>query len=256
MEIVIFLLFAFVFGLVMASFFGSLSFRLETDKKYLLKKRSFCPSCKHVLSYKDLIPLFSYLSVGGKCRYCKKKISFSYPISEITVGVLWVFFAYGLWSHPALWNNQLIILNVLLLLVLSFLTVIDIFYYILPHELNAVALVVLLIINNFDLSPFRLWGVIVAVGFFLLLWVITKFKGIGLGDVGLAVWMGYGLGLPVVILGLMLSFIYGAVFGVGLMIKNKKGMKQAVPFGPFLVFGFVTAWFWGEVILKWYVSNL
>ncbi len=141
-------------------------------------------------------------------------------------------------------------------MVLSFLTVIDIFYYILPHELNAVALVVLLIINNFDLSLFRLWGVVVAVGFFLLLWVITKFKGIGLGDVGLAVWMGYGLGLPVVILGLMLSFIYGAVFGVGLMIKNKKGMKQAVPFGPFLVFGFVTAWFWGEVILKWYVSNL
>lgn len=248
--------FAFIFGLVMASFFGSLSFRIETDKKYLLKTRSFCPKCKHTLAAIDLIPLASFLFTRGKCRYCKKKISIAYAVSELSCGLLWAFYGYGVWSNPNLWNEKFLIINALILLTLSFLMVIDIFYYILPHQLNVLALLLLLILFNFDLSPVRLWGMVASVGFFLFLWVITKFKGIGLGDVGLAVWFGYGLAMPVVVVGLMLSFIYGAVIGMGLVLGRKKGFKQAVPFGPFLIFGFVTAWFWAEKILAWYLSNL
>ena len=256
MEILVLAIFAFVMGIVMASFFGSLSYRLETNKKYLLKKRSFCPKCKHTLSPLDLIPLISFLLTKGKCRYCHKNISSSYLVSETTCGLLWSFFAFGIWSRPELWNERFLIFSALLLIIFTFLTVIDIFYYILPHELNAAAFVLILILNNFDFSMSRIWGIVIAVGFFLFLWVITKFKGIGLGDVGLAVWLGYGLGFPMVIVGLMLSFIYGAIVGVVLMIRGKKKFKQAVPFGPFLIFGFVTAWFFGEVILRWYLSNL
>ncbi len=250
------IVFGFVMGVVMASFFGSLTYRLETNKKYLLKKRSFCPKCKHTLAPVDLIPLVSFFVTAGKCRYCRKKISTAYPVSELSCGLLWAFFAYGVWSNPALWNEKFLVISALILLVLSFLMVIDIFYYILPHQLNVIALILLLFLFNFDLSPARLWGMVASVGFFLFLWVITKFKGIGLGDVGLAVWFGYGLAMPVVVVGLMLSFIYGAIIGMGLVIRRKKGFKQAVPFGPFLIFGFVTAWFWGEKILAWYVTNL
>lgn len=250
------LFFAFLFGIVMASFFGSLSYRLETNKKFLLKKRSFCPKCKHDLGYQDLVPLLSFLLAKGRCRYCAKRIDRSYFVSELSVGLLWVVFAYGIWSNLEIFGVFPLILYVLLLLIMSFLMVIDIFYYILPHELNALALLVLVVILNFDFSPGRLVGLLIAVGFFILLWLVTKLKGIGLGDVGLAVWMGYGLAAPVVILGLMLSFILGAVFGVGLMLVNKKGFKQAVPFGPFLIYGFVIAWFWGKEILSWYIARL
>ena len=251
-----FMSFAFVFGGVMASFFGSLSYRLETNKKFLLKKRSFCPKCEHDLNYRDLVPILSFLFTKGRCRYCSVRIDRSYFVSELSVGLLWVIFAWGIWTRLEFFEISNLILLVFLLLIMSFLMVIDIFYYILPHQLNALGLFVLLVITGFDLSASRLLGMLVAVGFFVILWLITKFKGIGLGDVGLAFWMGYGLGAPVVILGLMLSFIFGAVFGVGLMSVNKKGLKQAVPFGPFLIFGFVIAWFWGKEILSWYVARL
>jgi len=85
-----FTLFIFVFGLVIGSFLNCLIYRFETGGNFL-KGRSFCPHCKHILAVKDLFPVFSFLFLKGKCRYCKKPISFQYPLVELFTGFLFVF---------------------------------------------------------------------------------------------------------------------------------------------------------------------
>lgn len=250
------IVFGFLWGSVLASFFGSLTFRLITDKKLLLRKRSFCPECKHDLSAIDLVPIVSFVVTKGRCRYCRKKIPTRYLSGELVCGLMWSICAYGVWTNAAFWRTDFLVLGSALALVLTALVVVDVFYYILPHELNGLALLAVLALLRFELIPERLWAVIIAVGFFLALFVITRFKGIGFGDVILSVWFGYGLGVPVVVVGMMLSFIYGAVVGLIMMGFGKSKMKSALPFGPFLILGFVTAFFWGEKIVRWYVSML
>jgi len=75
----------FIFGLVVGSFLNCVIYRLA-----LPRGRSFCPHCKHILSWQDLIPVLSFLILRGKCRYCQKKISFQYPLVEIATGLLFV----------------------------------------------------------------------------------------------------------------------------------------------------------------------
>ena len=79
----------FIFGLVVGSFLNCIIYRLEQGKSFL-KGRSFCPNCQRQLSWQDLIPVFSFLILGGKCRYCQQKISFQYPLVELATGSLFV----------------------------------------------------------------------------------------------------------------------------------------------------------------------
>lgn len=237
----------FIFGLIVGSFLNCVIYRLEIGKSFL-KGHSFCPYCKHELAWYDLIPVFSFLILKGKCRYCKKPISIQYPLVELTTALLFVL----------IFNPQNLLNTSYLLLTTSFLIIIfvyDLKHYIIPDKVIFPAIVLTLIYNLLDTNYLLLNTGLSAVGasaFFLSIYLISKGKWMGFGDVKLSFLMGLHLGFPNILVALFLAFFTGAIIGLILIAQNKKTLKSMVPFGPFLVFGTFLAMFYGEQIINWY----
>jgi len=256
--IILFKIFIFLFGLIVGSFLNCVIYRLE-KKESFLKGRSYCPNCKHKLSWQDLIPVFSFLELKGKCRYCKKPISWQYPIVELATGVLFVL-VFDI-AFPNL------ILSIFYFLISSFLIIIfayDLKYYIIPDEIVFSVIIASFLyqlfgnwkleIGNLLLISNPLFSALGASLFFLTIFLISKGKWLGFGDVKLAFFMGLFLGFPNIAVALFFSFLIGAMIGVGLILSGKKSLKSEVPFGPFLVTGTFIALFWGEKIINWYLT--
>jgi len=247
----------FLFGLIVGSFLNCVIFRLERGKSFL-KGRSYCPHCKHKLAWYDLIPVLSFVTLRRRCRYCKKLISWQYPIVELATGILFVLVIN---TQLSAINYQLsIISSIYYLLIVSFLIIIFIYdfkhFIILDKVLfPIIAISFLYLIANNQLSiinySFSAFG---ASGFFLLIYLFSRGKYLGFGDVKLAILLGLLLGWPRIILALFLSFLIGGIIGLGLIVLSKKKLKSEVPFAPFLIFGTLVALFWGEQIISWYLS--
>jgi prepilin signal peptidase PulO-like enzyme (type II secretory pathway) len=114
-----------------------------------------------------------------------------------------------------------------------------------------VCVMVLVVFGRPQGSPVQhIFSAMIGFGFMLLLHLITKGKGMGMGDVKLAVFMGLFLGFPKIIVSFYVAFIVGAIYGILMMLRRKYNKKSVMPFGPFLILGTVAAWWWGEVIIK------
>lgn len=238
----------FIFGCCVGSFLNCVVYRLE-NKKSFTKGRSFCPKCKHVLVWHDLIPVFSFLFLRGKCHYCKKKISAQYLIVEIATGILFLL----IYSFVALSIDLIYFLVVACLLELIF--IYDLKHYIIPDKFIFSAIGITLVYNIFNGSMFNsLIACLVASGFFFLIWLVSKGKWLGFGDVKLALFIGLFLGLPNILVSLFFAFISGSIIGLILIALQKKTMKSQVPFGPFLITGVFVSLFWGEKIINWYLN--
>ncbi len=270
MEILVYI-FVFFFGLTVGSFLNCVIYRLEEGKSFL-KGRSFCPHCKHQLSWQDLIPVLSFLILKGKCRYCKKPISWQYPIVEIATGLLFLL----------IFNFQFSIsnyLNLIYYLIISTLLIVifvyDFKHYVIPDKIIYLAIGLALIYQLFGILNFGHWDLfrnwkleignlqpllnpltsaILASAFFLLIVLISHGRWMGMGDIKLAFLMGLFLSSSKILVALFLAFLVGAIIGVGLILSGKKTLKSEVPFGPFLVTGTFIALFWGENIIKWYLN--
>ena len=233
----------------MGSFLNCLVCRLHKKEDFLVK-RSYCPYCKHTLSWKDLIPVLSFLLLKGKCRYCGQRISLQYILAELTTGILFVL---ALTQH-----------SYFLLLAFSFLVIIiyDFKYYIIPDKVifPAIAITFLYqLVSNFqsiDIFYSAVISALAAAGFFLSIFLISRGRWIGFGDVKLALFMGLLLNFPGILVAMFFSFFIGAIIGTVLIALNKKGLKSEVPFGPFLMIGTLIGLFWGEKIFSWYLSLL
>lgn len=274
----------FVFGLIIGSFLNVVIFRLESEEK-IVNDRSKCLHCKHLLAWYDLVPVFSFIFLKGKCRYCKKKISWQYPIVEIMTGILFVLvvnYKFEIINIEYLtFNLQYFFASIFFYIYLIAALVVIFFYdlrhYIIPDKVIYPAIIVAFIYKIFYIFEFgswRLFGIwnsefgilssflqlllpaFLAGGFFYAIIVITKGKGMGGGDVKLGFLMGLVLGLPLVLVALFLSFIIGSVIGIFLILIGNKKMKSMIPFGPFLVLGTVIALFWGEKIMRWYFGMI
>jgi prepilin signal peptidase PulO-like enzyme (type II secretory pathway) len=263
----LFLIFIFLFGLCIGSFLNCAIYRLEQKKN--LKGRSFCPNCKHQLSWKDLVPVFSFLFLKGKCRYCQKKISIQYPLVEISTGIVFLLVAnYNAKCFARVLGNSDCIMTTASIFSLAFLFYIasvliaifvyDLKHYIIPDKILLPAIVVAFFYGLFDpkFTILNLLGAtIISSGFFLFIFLISKGRWMGFGDVKLAVLMGFLLGFPNVLVALFLAFFFGAVIGAILMFFGKKGLKSEIPFGPFLITGTFVALFWGQNIINWYLTS-
>lgn len=234
--------FIFILGLSVGSFLNSVIYRLETGESLLLK-RSYCPNCRHQLSWYDLIPVLSFLFLKGRCRYCSQKISWQYPLVEISTGALF-----------ALIFSLQLISTLYLFIIASFLIVIfvyDLKHYIIPDKVVYPAVALALIFN------FQIASILSAAGaalFFGAVVLLSHGKWMGEGDVKLAALTGLLLGFPNIIVALFLAFFIGAIIGIGLILGRKKRLKSEVPFAPFLVSGTFGAIFFGEKIINWYLS--
>lgn len=249
-----FYLIVFLFGLAVGSFLNCVIYRLETGGNFL-KGRSFCPHCKHQLAWQDLIPIFSFFWLRGRCRYCRGKISFQYPLVELATGILFVAVLRFTGVAPLYFIFYFVISSFLIIIF-----VYDLKHYIILDKVIYPAIGISFLFRILDFEHwdfFEIWnlgfGVLSAPLFFLAIILVSKGRWMGLGDVKLALLMGLVLGYPNILVALFLAFLIGAIMGIGLIILGKKTIKSEVPFGPFLVLGTFVALFWGEIIISWYL---
>lgn len=282
------ILLLFVYGLVAGSFVNAWVWRLRQQldddgnaKKLSVKQRkavsilhgrSMCPNCKHALAAKDLVPVFSWLWLRGKCRYCNAPIATQYPIVELLMSVLFVG-SYLLWPIPLQGAEWWLLAGWLLTLVpLLALALYDAKWYILPSGVIYIAIsiytaglvVYTLVSGN---TAVLVQAATAALLYFLLfasiygISVVAKNKGwtsqewLGFGDVRLAVLLGLVAGTPLnVLVALFVASVAGLLFALPAVAQKKLGMGSQVPFGPFLLFGAAFALFFGSSITNWYTT--
>jgi prepilin signal peptidase PulO-like enzyme (type II secretory pathway) len=217
-----------------------------------------CPKCKKKISWYDNIPVLSFFILRGRCRYCHKSISLQYPAVEIIIGVLFVL---ALYNHQA--NNWLLVADFWLLIrnlfFISILTVIfiyDLRWYLILDIITVPAMIVALILNLFLEYPLQnlFLAAVIGAGFFLFQYIISRGKWIGGGDIRMGALMGFMLGYPGVITGLMLSYIFGSIIGIILLIAGRKKMSSQIPFGTFLSAATIITLLYGQKILVWYMN--
>jgi prepilin signal peptidase PulO-like enzyme (type II secretory pathway) len=256
----------FIFGLVIGSFLNCVVYRLNEGISFS-SGRSFCPNCKHTLAWYDLVPVFSFLFLRGKCRYCGQKISWQYPIVEISTGLVFLLVSITTFD-PQLSTLNSLFSMVCLLAVSSLLIIIFIFdlkWYIIPDKVlfAAVGITAAFHLCNFFLGLYSkdqalgfLFSAIGACAFFLAIFLLTRGRAMGFGDVKLAFFMGLFLGWPKIIVALFLAFLIGAIIGLILIALKKKGLRSEIPFGPFLITGLFIALAWGDKLFSSYLNLL
>ena len=217
-------------GLVVGSFVAAFTYRLPRSVSWV-GGRSFCDRCGKKISWFDNIPLVSYLLLLGRCRSCKKKISLRYPLIELTTALGFVAVSY--FNYPAYFY--------FLIPILICIFVIDLEHRFIPDGLVFFGIVLtffyFILIDKNTIYLNLLSGFIPAF-FLLFLHLITRGKGMGLGDVKLAILGGLVLGWPYFVVWLFLSFIIGAVVGIVLIFAKKASFGKKIPFGPYLVISF------------------
>ncbi|WP_066227479.1 prepilin peptidase [Heyndrickxia sporothermodurans] len=241
----------FLYALLLGSFFNVVGLRVPVNQS-IVKPRSACSRCHRTLSTMELIPVFSYLIQGGKCRHCKGRLSPLYPLGELITAILFVF------SYEQIgWNFEVIIAWTLIsLIIIIFIS--DIAYMIIPDKILLV-FTGIFFIERF-LSPLDPWWDSLlggAIGFLLLLAIAFVSKGgMGGGDIKLFGVLGFVLGLKSVLLSFFLATLFGAVVGIiGMKLGSfKKG--KPIPFGPFIGLGALVTYFYGQIIIDWYLSLL
>ncbi len=196
----------------------------------------------------DLIPLLSYVLLKGRCRYCGEKISARYPLVELVTALLFVA-AYQFWG----WQWQTVAMWIFFAVLITA-AVIDYRHKIIPDEIIIPGCVFgLLFVFLSGKLVDGLIGFLVA-GLLFLFIAVGSNGGMGGGDIKLSALMGLYLGSPGIFVALFGSFLFGGLSGIMLMALRRKGMKDAVPFGPFMAIGGVVAAFYSDPIIKWYID--
>ncbi len=244
--------FMVVLGLIIGSFVNCALYRIEQDESIL--GRSYCPHCKHQLSWMDLFPIVSFLYLGGKCRYCQAKISIQYPLVEVLYAALFLFIACMTGFGQPLYLVFLLYICSALLAIFIY----DAKHYLIPDVILLPAVVVAFLYRLSLPSPqpwyYYVGAALLASGFFFIIFFISRETWMGFGDVKLALLLGLLLGFPNILAGLFLSFFIGAVVGIISLLAKKKGLKSQMPFAPFLITGTFIALFWGQQLIAWYLN--
>lgn len=245
--IIIYTLIFFLYGLIFGSFFNVVGLRVP-NKTLLKDNRSYCDTCDRTLTWKELIPIFSYIRQKGKCTTCHEKISLFYPFIELLTGLLFAltYLVFGL-------SNELILGLILISLVIP-VTVSDLQYQRIPNRILLFFLPLLVGYRIiFPLDPF--WNSLVgaASAFILLLVIILVSKGgMGMGDLKYFTLFGFVFGLWEFLLLFFLSTVFGTIGGLIIMKTQNKGRKTKIPFGPYIGLAALTVLYFGEAIIEWY----
>ncbi len=251
----------FLFGAIIGSFINVIADRYNTGLSFL-KGRSFCFSCSKPLSKRDLFPIFSFLFLRGKCRHCKAKIPNTVFVVEVLMGLFTVlaaiksgFLGHGFplfldFSHLLLFVNFLILTSIFGTILL--LSIYDLRHFIIPDSF-LIAFFVLSIGYKFLNSNFYQIGFDLVAGIvlllpFLIIFMVSKGRWIGFGDVKYIFFMGFFLGISAGVSAVVLSFWIGAFISLSILFFKKMGLlnrfnnltiKSEIPFGPFLSLGVI-----------------
>ena len=245
-----------IFGMCIGSFINVCIYRIP-QKKSIVSPGSMCPSCMSTIRFYDNIPVFSYLLLKGKCRYCGVRISPRYPLVEILCGAFayLIYQKFGITIEGLIWYT---FTSVLLLI-----TYIDIDHQIIPDVITLPGIPIAFLASLF--LPQTSWldsvlGVLLGGGSLYLVAVVytlvTKKEGMGGGDIKLLALIGAVIGWKGVLFTIFLASLIGAASGILIMILQKKNFKLAVPFGPFLSIGAISYIFFGSELTNWYFNIL
>jgi len=261
-----------VLGLCAGSFVNALVWRIHEQSKRTKKAknkdvsivhgRSMCPSCKHTLSAQDLVPVFSWLMLRGKCRYCKKSISIQYPLVELSTAILFVA-SYIWWPQPFDFAQTVIFsLWLVILTALVALSLYDLKWYILPDRITrplagVAALMAGVTIftsdNIFAELISTIFAVIIGGGLFYVLFQVSKGKWIGGGDVKLGFILGLIVGSPQKsLLFIFIAALLGSLISLPMLASHKLNRSSVIPFGPLLILGAIITVLFGTEFLDWY----
>lgn len=246
-EQILFTFILFLYGIIIGSFLNVCIYRIP-NKESVAKQRSHCMTCGHQLAWYDLFPVFSYLFLRGKCRYCGTKISMQYPLVELIngLGYVWIFMVNGI--------SLLCVIECLLFSALLVLTVIDWRTYEIPVGINIFILVLGILATIIDLEHIlsHIIGAVCVSGFLAILYYATKGRGIGGGDVKLMAVAGLLLGWQKIVLALVLGSVLGSI--IHILRMKISGEEHVLAFGPYLSAGIVLAMLYGESLINWYLS--
>jgi leader peptidase (prepilin peptidase)/N-methyltransferase len=264
----------FAFGLAIGSFLNVVATRYDGEHflfgTKLIGGRSHCTHCKKTLRWFELVPLLSFLIQGGRCRRCKARLSVQYPVIELISGIVFVSVPLALGVGAPMGAATVAVAPIIaaalwiaILEALLVMSLVDVRLGIIPDEINiflGVAGIALAIFSAGSAGGqegvvlAKIIGAAVAGVFFTLLIAVTRSKGMGVGDLKLAIPLGLIFGWPDIVLVLMLSFVIGAIAGLFAIARGKNTIKGTLPFGPFLALGGAIVFFWGSQIFNWYFS--
>ncbi len=249
-------------GLCVGSFLNAAVYRVAHKRK-LGNDRSICPHCKHVLAAADLVPVLSYLALGGKCRYCHKKISPQYPLVEGITAIVFVLSGVTR-SFVDLANPQLnfALLQLLTLLIfegfLLFVALYDIRYGLILNKVIAPFYLIGILgalVLQYPLTSI-LAGAGVGAVFFGVLYFVSHGTWIGAGDVKFAPLLGIMVGFPGILLALFVAYVGGALVSLFLIAAKRRKKTDRIPFAGFLVAGGLVALLFGSQIINYYLNFL
>jgi leader peptidase (prepilin peptidase)/N-methyltransferase len=256
--------FVFILGLFIGSFLNVVIYRLHREESFV-KGFSKCLFCGHRLYPKDLVPIFSFLWLKAKCRYCKTAISWQYFLVELAtaLGFVLVFLRLFVSTDLQTWLGALNFLSVFQLLfwwlMFCFLLIIfvyDLKYYLILDKVSIPAIILAL---GFNLFIGQTWqslalGILLGGGFFLLQFILSQGKWIGGGDIRVGFLMGALLGFSHVLAALFLAYILGGLFATVLLLSGKKHLGDKLPFGTFLTLSTFMILLYGDVLIRWYLT--
>lgn len=258
MMIIFLFLFIFILGICIGSFLNVLIDRLPRDRS--IWGRSKCDSCKRKIAWYDLVPLLSFYLLKRRCRYCKHELSWQYPVVEMVTGILFVVSFVSIVKTNDI--NVYIASTLITFTITSGLIVIffcDLKYRIIPDQILLLILTSTLfdrlIIEPTNMIPY-ISSALALFGIFLGLVLVTKGKGMGMGDVKYAFVMGLLLGYPTSIVAFYIAFLTGAGLSLILIVAGRKRFGQTIAFGPFLVVGTVVSQIWGSDLWIYFLSKL
>jgi prepilin signal peptidase PulO-like enzyme (type II secretory pathway) len=252
----------FLLGISFGSFLSVVLYRLKTGDS-AFKGRSYCDHCRHKICWYDNIPLLSFLFLGGKCRNCRQPIAIDYPVTELIIGIqfVWIYWLlkinFNFFNWVEGWYSFALLLYWLALFSGAIaIAIYDWKYFLIPDQI----LMPLIILAASRLLISHHYEVIVAgfgaAAFLALLYWLTKGRGMGWGDVKLGFLLGLVLGWPLVLIAYFLAFLTGATAGVILILIRRKKLKSKIAFGPFLIGGMIVAKIWGNAIWQWYADTV
>ncbi len=237
----------FLYGIVIGSFLNVCIYRIP-KKENIAIVRSHCMTCNHQLQWYDNIPLFSWMILRGKCRYCKAPISPQYPIIEASNGILWLLVAMikGISVESLLYA--------LLFSALLTLSVIDFRTYEIPAGINIFILtlgLIMTVLNYTEWLDHVIGFLAVSIPLYIII-IVTDGRGIGGGDMKLMAAAGLLIGWKLIIL----AFALGCIIGAPIHILRMKIAKadRVLAMGPYLSIGIMIAVLWGESIIRWYLG--
>jgi len=253
-------------GLCFGSFINAWVWRIHQGKS-IWKGRSECVHCRHVLEPADLVPVISWFLLKGKCRYCKQPIKDSPPLVEAIVPILFVA-SYLLWPHTLITWYDWFSFGMWLAYVVGVVALFsyDLRWYILPDKIvwPLIALAIIdAVVQYFTWQPygpaletvlFYVYGLLPIAGVYWFIYVFSKGKLVGFGDVKLGVFIGLALGWQNAFLTFFAANVFGTLVVLPLLLSGKLERKSRVPFGPFLIAGFLLAGLFGDKIVSWYLS--